>query len=592
MEVAPHDVKELPQTKPFVADKTHHHPNVKTPSIHIHEMSAPQRKANGKQVFSDHDPSSQLRNWFDSQGPSVERRYPNLPPIQLLRTNAHIGRRAAAHHFKVYIFGSRNGIAILDSDKTLICLRNAWHFMGSPLRKKGHSLLKKTNPLVDEIMEEMASCINDSQWRIGAFLTNSCSSPKKFRSRKKKINLGSNQQPDCVLILYADRKSSVILEADRSQIPIASLVDSTIPSGSYKRITYPIPANAPIQFFFSGILQFLIPDDLIKSVSSFGGESTSTNEVEGPVEQNAQLSANANVVVPEPTALERVRAEHAQLENELIAHIRNLENQIAHRLPPQLNPAFKGISWKVLGIVRDLSDHGESNVYREFLSHFTDEDFRRSLVSVRGCGYLLSKQSSARMRLISEGLPLRAALVNPTNSVLLMEDSGEGVVDRAALKSLRRRSDLSGGWRLTVSVLSPFPALNLAKTTQDGHTCHPDTTLASLQKQAPYLERRDFRLRDYALCLSLNKTGKSPHSRRRLQEIRLGSRPGYLLESLSVVLILIPTLCVALIRKKRMRASTGLTTPYWKKWSIPFDSSEFIEISNLYGPPLERFKKE
>lgn len=90
--------------------------------------------------------------------------------------------------------------------------------------------------------------------------------------------------------------------------------------------------------FFSGILQFLIPDDLIKSVSSFGGESTSTNEVEGPVEQNAQSSANANVVVPEPTALERVRAEHAQLENELIARIRNLENQIAHRLPPQLNP--------------------------------------------------------------------------------------------------------------------------------------------------------------------------------------------------------------------------------------------------------------
>lgn len=99
-------------------------------------------------------------------------------------------------------------------------------------------------------MEEMASCINDSQWRIGAFLTNSCSSPKKIRSRKKKINLGSNQQPDCVVILDADRKSSVILEADRSQIPIASLVDSTIPLGSYKRITYPIPANDPIQFVY------------------------------------------------------------------------------------------------------------------------------------------------------------------------------------------------------------------------------------------------------------------------------------------------------------------------------------------------------
>ena len=59
-----------------------------------------------------------------------------------------------------------------------------------------------------------------------------------------------NQQPDCVVILNADRKSSVILEADRSQIPIPSLVDSTIPWESYKRITYPIPANDPIQFVY------------------------------------------------------------------------------------------------------------------------------------------------------------------------------------------------------------------------------------------------------------------------------------------------------------------------------------------------------
>nr|UYK51788.1 ribosomal protein S2 [Paphiopedilum micranthum] len=167
---------------------------------------------------------------------------------KLLSTNAHLGRRVAAHHFKVYICGSRNGIAILDSDKTLICLRNAFHFIGSPIRQKGRSFFfKNKNLFLSEIMEEMASCINDSQWRIGAFLT---SSPKKIRSRKKKINDGSNQQPDCVVLLDADIKSSVILEADRSQIPIASLVDSTIPLGSYQRITYPIPANAPIQFVY------------------------------------------------------------------------------------------------------------------------------------------------------------------------------------------------------------------------------------------------------------------------------------------------------------------------------------------------------
>lgn len=170
---------------------------------------------------------------------------------QLLSANAHLGHRVAAHHFKVYICGSRNGIAILDSDKTLICLRNALHFIGSPIRQKGRSFFLKTNHVfIYEIMDEMAGCINDSQWKIGAFLTNSCSSKKKIRSRKKKINLGLNQKPDCVLILDADRKSSVILEADRSKIPIASLVDSTTPLGSYQRITYPIPANDPIQFVY------------------------------------------------------------------------------------------------------------------------------------------------------------------------------------------------------------------------------------------------------------------------------------------------------------------------------------------------------
>ncbi|CAD6342128.1 unnamed protein product [Miscanthus lutarioriparius] len=93
----------------------------------------------------------------------------------------------------------------------------------------------------------MWSCINDSQWKIGAFLTNSYANPKKFRSRKNQINFGLNQQPDCVVILHPDRKSSVILEADRSLIPIASLVDSTIPCEYYKRINYPIPANDPIR---------------------------------------------------------------------------------------------------------------------------------------------------------------------------------------------------------------------------------------------------------------------------------------------------------------------------------------------------------
>jgi ribosomal protein S2 len=170
---------------------------------------------------------------------------------KLLCTNAHLGRRVTFPHIKVYTCGFRNGIAILDSDKTLICLRNAIHFIGSLIRKKGRSFFLKTNHFfIYSIMEKMWSCINDSQWKIRAFLTNSYANPKKFRSRKNQINFGLNQQPDCVVILHPDRKSSVILEADRSLIPIASLVDSTIPWEFYKRINYPIPANDPILFVY------------------------------------------------------------------------------------------------------------------------------------------------------------------------------------------------------------------------------------------------------------------------------------------------------------------------------------------------------
>jgi len=240
---------------------------------------------------------------------------------KLLSTNAHLGRRVADHHFKVYIRGSRNGIAILDSDKTLICLRNALHFIGSLSRQKGRFFFLKTNHLFYlEIMEEMVSyfrnvnshCFDDSQWKIGAFLTNSFANKKKFRSRKKKIHFGLNQQPDCVVILNADRKSSVILEAHRSQIPIASLGDSTIPWESSKRITYTIPANDSIQFVY------LFCHLIMKTVI---------------------IEKNAIKVVSQTTKALKNSTFSGKTAYSSLAHSRNKKKQIRMRLAP--NSLFK-----------------------------------------------------------------------------------------------------------------------------------------------------------------------------------------------------------------------------------------------------------
>ncbi|XP_015897597.1 UTP--glucose-1-phosphate uridylyltransferase isoform X1 [Ziziphus jujuba] len=174
---------------------------------------------------------------------------------KLLSTNAHLGRRVVAHHFKVFTYGSRNSMAVIDSDKTLICLRNAAQFISALAQQRARFMFVNTNSLFDEILEQMAKKIGcytpsmNTLWRTGGFLTNSCS-PKKFRSRNKKVCFGPTQPPDCLVVFDTERKSSVILEADRLQIPIVSLVDSAMPLEYYKRITYPVPANDSVQFVY------------------------------------------------------------------------------------------------------------------------------------------------------------------------------------------------------------------------------------------------------------------------------------------------------------------------------------------------------
>ncbi|GMH18133.1 hypothetical protein Nepgr_019974 [Nepenthes gracilis] len=171
---------------------------------------------------------------------------------KLLSTNAHLGRRVATHHFKVFAYGSRNAMCIIDSDKTLISLRAACDFIGGLVRHNARFLFVNTNPLFDEIVDQMTQKIgvpSQQYWRLGGFLTNS-SSPKKFRSRNKKICFGPPQPPDCIVIMDTERKSSVINEASRLQIPIVGLVDSSMPWETFKRITYPIPCNDSVQFVY------------------------------------------------------------------------------------------------------------------------------------------------------------------------------------------------------------------------------------------------------------------------------------------------------------------------------------------------------
>ncbi|KAE8676961.1 Ribosomal protein S2 [Hibiscus syriacus] len=176
---------------------------------------------------------------------------------KLLTTNAHIVRQVATNYFKQFTYGFRNRQAIIDSDKTLICLRNALNFFFYLSRDPSSSFLFiNTNPFFRPIIVEMSTRVSSlsneragSLWRLRGFLTNSFS-PKKFRSRNKKLVSTPTKMPDCVVIFATERKSLVFLEAERLGIPIVALVDSSMPWEYYKKVTYLISANDSVHFVY------------------------------------------------------------------------------------------------------------------------------------------------------------------------------------------------------------------------------------------------------------------------------------------------------------------------------------------------------
>ncbi|GAB2225059.1 hypothetical protein Droror1_Dr00005841 [Drosera rotundifolia] len=179
---------------------------------------------------------------------------------KLLSTNAHTGRRITTNHIKPYAFGFRNGLTILDSDKTLIALRAALSFLSSLLRRSDNNarfLFVNTNPLHDLIVEHMRTKIgiqgSQEYWRLTGFLTNN-SSPKKFKSRRKKLCFAPPVAPHCVVLLDAGGKgkgrSAVVNEATRLGVPIVGLVDSSAEWKTFSKITYAVPCNDSAQFVY------------------------------------------------------------------------------------------------------------------------------------------------------------------------------------------------------------------------------------------------------------------------------------------------------------------------------------------------------
>jgi small subunit ribosomal protein S2 len=196
---------------------------------------------------------------------------------ELLEAGVHFGHQTRRWNPKMqpYIFGARNGIHIIDLQKTVQFFKTAYQFVVDKVADGGNLLFVGTKKqAMDAIAEEAKRCgmfYVNHRW-LGGMLTNyvtisrSIDRLKNFeamkedgsikRFPKKEIlvmekkaakleralggikNMGG--LPDLIFVVDPRKESIAVQEARKMHIPIVAIVDSNCDP---TEIDYPIPGN-------------------------------------------------------------------------------------------------------------------------------------------------------------------------------------------------------------------------------------------------------------------------------------------------------------------------------------------------------------
>jgi small subunit ribosomal protein S2 len=196
---------------------------------------------------------------------------------ELLEAGVHFGHRTRRWNpkMKKYIFSERNGIYIIDLQKTSVLLREARRVVAETVADGGTVLFVGTKRQAkDTIVQEVARCgmFSVSERWLGGMLTNFRTIkrnierlknlermkedgrfellPKKEvlrcekeRERLEKILGGikeMNELPSMVYVVDARKERIAVAEANRIGIPVVAILDT---NSDPDPIDYPIPGN-------------------------------------------------------------------------------------------------------------------------------------------------------------------------------------------------------------------------------------------------------------------------------------------------------------------------------------------------------------
>lgn len=197
--------------------------------------------------------------------------------LEMLKAGAHFGHQKSRWHPKMeqYLFGARNGVHVIDLEKTLAELQKALEFVKN-MAASGKLILfvgtkRQARDLVRAAAEACGMPYLVERW-IGGMLTNFDEMKrrlKKYKSLKDQVATGEVEKytkkeqikikkeiekmdryligltaleklPDAIYIADMRAEKTAVLEANRKNVPIIGVCDSNV---NPEKAQYVIPAN-------------------------------------------------------------------------------------------------------------------------------------------------------------------------------------------------------------------------------------------------------------------------------------------------------------------------------------------------------------
>jgi len=154
---------------------------------------------------------------------------------QMLACGMHLGHSTSRWNPKMasYIYGKRAGIHIIDLEKTLLCLRQAFQVVKLVASKNGKIVFVGTStPEIKRLCYEAATESNtyyvNERW-LGGTITN-----------RAQVLRDDRLLPDLLIVMDPKRNDAVLMEAKDACVPTIAICDTDCDPGN---VTYPIPAN-------------------------------------------------------------------------------------------------------------------------------------------------------------------------------------------------------------------------------------------------------------------------------------------------------------------------------------------------------------